>query len=304
MGVGVATSPLTGLTPMLADKGVGVTPATLVGTHVFDEKLDGLRAFVAFDGERVWLRGRKGADLLPHFPEIEDAARALLPPGWALDGEITTTTFEDVNHRAMMKPQRIHLERASLPLATFNAFDVLHTSGGLSTNCSWDFRRDLLLSRHLNGRFRATEVSQNPAFFDQIKARGGEGVIAKRITSRYTPGRSPNWLKFKATRRVTCIAYGYAPGEGSRSDFGAVLIAVLGEDMKPMPIGRAGSGFTATTIADVKGNLDAGNVVLVEIECLGLTSGGQLRQPVFKGVRSDLTILDARSTQLNNLPKG
>lgn len=304
MGVGVATSPLTGLTPMLADKGVGVTPATLVGTHVFDEKLDGLRAFVAFDGERVWLRGRKGADLLPHFPEIEDAARALLLPGTVLDGEITTTTFEDVNHRAMMKPKRIHLERASLPLATFNAFDLLHTDGRDVTYMAWHMRRVMLDDLALNGRFRATTWDVDPTFFDRIKAAGGEGVIAKRMNARYQAGRSPNWLKFKATRRVTCIAYGYAPGEGSRSDFGAVLIAVLGEDMKPMPIGRAGSGFTATTIADVKGNLDAGNVVLVEIECLGLTSGGQLRQPVFKGVRSDLTILDALSTQLNNLPKG
>lgn len=300
-------SPLTGLAPMLASKPVGVRPETLVGSHVFDEKLDGLRAMIAFDGERVWLRGRSGANLLPHFPEIEDAAVAFLPRGYVLDGEITTTTFEDVNHRAMLSPQRIRLSRASLPTATFNAFDLLHADRPV-TGEPWYVRRALLdaLGRpgHFTTEFRRTIYSETPEFFDEIKARGGEGVIAKRVLSRYHAGRSTDWLKFKATTRVTCVAYGYDPGSGSRSEFGAVLLVMLDDEMQTVKVGRAGSGFTATTIAIVKEALDGGTPVLVEVECLGLTSGGQLRQPVFKGVRHDLTLFDARTTQLNNLPKG
>lgn len=305
----MVASPLTGLSPMLASKAVGVTPATLVGTHVFDEKLDGLRAMVATDGNRVWLRGRKGADLLPHFPEIESGALVTLREGVVLDGEITTTTFEDVNHRAMMAAQRISVERTTLPVATFNAFDVLRhpdvTGKDLVlVEAPWQHRRYVLDELRLTGRFRATTVSTNPEYFDTIRARGGEGVIAKRLASRYRAGRSADWLKFKATSRITCIAYGYAPGSGSRAAFGAVLLAVLSEDMTPTEIGRAGSGFTDRTITQVKAGLDAGTPLVIEVECLGLTSGGQLRQPVFKGVRADLTILDATSTQLNNLPKG
>jgi bifunctional non-homologous end joining protein LigD len=300
----MVASPLTGLTPMLASKPVGVRLETLVGTHVFDEKLDGLRAMVAFDGERVWLRGRNGKDLLPHFPEIEDAALVLLPPGVVLDGEITTTTFEDVNHRAMMTPQRIRLARATLPLATFNAFDVVGHPLNPIAEASWETRRALLEALNLSGRFRATTASDNPAFFDIIRAEGGEGVIAKRVASRYRAGRSPDWLKFKATHRVTCIAYGYDPGTGSRKDFGAVLLALITDEQTTVKIGRAGSGFTESTIATVKASLDTGTPVVVEIECLGLTSGGQLRQPVFKGVRTDLSILDASTTQLRTIPKG
>lgn len=298
----MVTSPLIGLGPMLAQK-TDVDLSTLVGTHVFDEKLDGLRAMVVTDGDRVWLRGRNGQDLLPHFPEIESGARVVLRDGVVLDGEITTTTFEDVNHRAMMSAQRIRTQRTKLPMATFNAFDVLHC-GNDTRHLDWWTRRSLLTTLDLNGRFRATRVSPLPSFFDEIKAEGGEGVIAKRLGSRYMAGRSRDWLKFKATHRVTCIAFAYLPGTGTRGHFGAIEVAMIDDTGTVQKVGKAGSGFTDRTIAEVKAHLDNHQPVLVEIECLGLTSGGQLRQPVFKGVRSDLTLLDARTTQLQQLPKG
>ena len=42
---------------------------------------------------------------------------------------------------------------------------------------------------------------------------------------------------------------------------------------------------------------------VVEVECLGLTREGVLRMPVYKGLRTDLTMHDANVTQLEGLPR-
>jgi bifunctional non-homologous end joining protein LigD len=151
--------------------------------------------------------------------------------------------------------------------------------------------------------FAATVWSDRVEIFEQCRDLGMEGVIAKRAGSLYHPGRrSPDWIKFKALHRVSCVPTAYERGEGSRSHFGAMHLAMVGPT-GPVPVGRVGTGFTEREITDLKGRIDRGELFVVEIECLNVTKGGVLRFPVYKGVRSDLSPLDATIDQLGTLPR-
>ena len=57
------------------------------------------------------------------------------------------------------------------------------------------------------------------------KEKGLEGIIAKRKTSTYRPGkRSPDWLKIKARPQQEFVVCGFAEGKASRKHFGSVAI--------------------------------------------------------------------------------
>lgn len=296
------------LTPMLATSARPADLQTLVGTHVFDPKLDGIRAIAGWWSEEFKMRNRTGRDITGTYPEMAQDATAIDGP-LVLDGEIIATNgaFQDIAQRDAQKGRS-----GSTVHATFAAFDVLvHPTEGDVRHLPYAKRRLLLQDLPLSGCFQVTQCSPDPALFEQIKAAGGEGVIAKRLNARYASGRSKDWLKVKATHTVTALAAGYEPGSGSRAEMGAILLATLerGPDQYTVrTIGKAGSGFSQETARQMKAAIDAAAndlsaVPVVEIECLGATRGGVLRQPVFKGLRTDLTYADATFDQLAALPR-
>lgn len=294
---------LASLTPMLADTSPGELQ-TLVGTHLFDEKLDGVRAIAAMGPSGFTMRNRNGRDTTLTYPEISVAAD-LIPGPWIIDGEIVAVNgaFQDIARRdKQTSPTAVATAMATIP-ARFVAFDVLYDPDlGDVRHYPYSERRALLNGLGLSGdTITVSRASHNPELYDHIRSEGGEGVIAKRLTARYTPGRSPHWLKYKSKHSVTCIAIGYEPGKGARAAIGAVLLAMVGED-GAQSVGKVGSGFTAKTIAEMKTALDAGQLPLLEVECLGKTRNHLLRQPIFKGLRTDLNLLDATAAQLTALP--
>jgi bifunctional non-homologous end joining protein LigD len=62
--------------------------------------------------------------------------------------------------------------------------------------------------------------------FESIVEQGMEGIMAKAIDSRYTPGvRSPYWEKIKPLKTERLWAYGMTRGTGSRNlTFGALIL--------------------------------------------------------------------------------
>ena len=87
-----------------------------------------------------------------------------------------------------------------------------------------------------------------------------EGIIGKRRDSTYTPGRSNAWIKLKCRRRQEFVIGGYSEPSGSRGQFGALLLGVHDTNGKLQYAGRVGSGFDASTLRDVKKQLDAREV--------------------------------------------
>lgn len=276
---------------------------TLVGTHWFDEKLDGIRALVGRGEIGCTIRNRNGRDMTATWPEVEAATTLLLQPGTILDGEITALhgSFQDIAAR----DRRQSAAQADTCPAKFTAFDILHhPERGDVRHWRYQDRRALLDSLGLVGTLETSVVSPDPDLYEKIKALGGEGIVAKRLDARYSQGRKRDWLKYKATRTVSCIAVGYEPGKGSRANCGAFLLAMIDENNQARIVGRVGSGFTETEIAHVKAEIDRGIFPILEIRVLGRTREDKLRQPVHIGLRTDLAIHDVVVNQLNALPRG
>jgi bifunctional non-homologous end joining protein LigD len=138
---------------------------------------------------------------------------------------------------------------------------------------------------------------------------GLEGVVAKRLDSRYLPGkRSDAWLKIKNKQRQELVIGGWLEGEGNRAGrIGALLIGFYEGD-RLVYAGKCGTGFTDKSLAQLASLLkplacaaspfSAGTSpprgahfvepsLVGEFEFAEWTSTGQLRHPSFKGLRDD-----------------
>lgn len=160
------------------------------------------------------------------------------------------------------------------------------------------------------------------AVLDTSRALGLEGVVAKRLDSPYAAGRrSPAWVKVHNRARQEFVVGGWTEGEGSRTGLGAILVGHHAQPGQAGPLlyrGKVGSGFTAADLGRLGRALKAierpaspfntaagrfggqegveerlGDVhfvapeLVVEVEFAGLSSDGLLRQPSFKGIRTD-----------------
>jgi len=302
------TAPFVEVKPMLAEPQQGRNIQTFVGTHAFDVKLDGVRSIAYWDGHTLTLVNRNGRDQTLSYPDL--VASCPLPEGhhMVLDGEIVASdgSFESVAKRdKQTKPADVIRSMDAIPVQ-YLAFDILQLGDLDLRTWAWVDRRRMLetaMTGHIDPMWGLTIVSNDASLYDSVRALGMEGVIAKRFDSPYFPGRRPHWVKIKVTHRVTCIAVGYEPGEGSRSHFGAMFLAMLDENGTPVQVGRVGTGFSTADTHECKALLDNRTPFLVEVECANVTKTGVLRFPSFKGIRTDLELTDAVLTQLETIPR-
>lgn len=292
--------------PMLASPPKeGQRPSDLRG-WLFDIKLDGVRTLAFWDGQGLTLRNRSGRDVTHRYPDLSAAFDMLNLPPVVLDGEIVAQSgsFQDTARRdKQTKPADVAAAMRLIPVS-FIAFDVLYLDGdGDLRHQSYQHRRNALDCLPLGGLVTKSVVSPDPGFFDLVKEQGMEGVIAKNPRSTYRAGRFSDWTKFKALRSLTAVGIGYERGEGARAHFGAMFLALHDGAGQWVRIGRVGTGFTAREIDHLKAELDGGRPVVVEIECLNKSKDGQLRFPVYKGLRTDQSVADATLDQLDQIPE-
>lgn len=272
------------------------------GQWIGDTKLDGIRAFLHWDGQQATFVNRNGVDITRKYPELQ--RMNLGPEPLWLDGEIVAADgrFETALTRDKQESDAAIRRLSVSHPCRFMAFDMPQYA-------TWTFvdRRAALeeaLGDHLGPALGITVVSDSPGFLTLTREMGLEGVILKRRNSTYHFGRrSKAWVKFKNLHRVTCLVAGYTPGTGHRErTFGALQLALIDENSNIVLCGQVGTGFTEREIAELKARLDSGEVLAVEIECLNRTSGNTLRFPVYKGVRTDVPVLDCSTKQLEALP--
>jgi bifunctional non-homologous end joining protein LigD len=306
---------MAGMRPMLATKGSHVP---LGGEWLHEVKWDGMRvlAEVRPDGE-LHIRSRNEKDAKVSFPELHGLAglrRDLL-----LDGEVVAfldgiPTFGALADRMHVGNARRAAALAETNPVTLLVFDLLRLDGADLTGRPLSERRGLL-----EGLGLLDVHWQVPATYDDgamlleaTAAQKLEGIVSKRRSSRYHPGRrSPDWLKFPHRAIGSYVVGGWRHETDSTSRIGAVLVG------EPTPHGlvyrgRVGSGIAGRTgqrllevltplaadappFADAVPPVDAKGAtwvrpeVVVDIAALGMTPAKRLRQPAFRGVRVDLT---------------
>lgn len=187
-----------GFEPMLASTG----PIRDEGRFAFEPKLDGWRAIVHVTGTGVVVYTRPGREVSASLPKLAGLAD-VVPPGTVLDGELVAGSGRSSSFYrlgSMMATGPGHRRRS----ATFVAFDLLAVAGRSAVDHPYEQRRDLLDGLRLAGpawcvvgQWTGTPVAD----LLQVSERLGlEGMMAKRLGSRYRPGeRSPDWIKLKTT---------------------------------------------------------------------------------------------------------
>src|SRR5688500_13108336 len=87
--------------------------------------------------------------------------------------------------------------------------------------------------------------------FREAEQQGLEGVMAKLLRSRYTPGRrSDAWIKIKRQLILPCVVIGFVPK--GKDDFESLLIAAQdAPELPPRYVGRVGGGFSTIERAQV-----------------------------------------------------
>jgi bifunctional non-homologous end joining protein LigD len=143
----------------------------------------------------VRLLTRNGNDFTEHFPHIAEAIRALNVRSCVIDGEAIVT---DDKGLAVFELIRGHGTRRGAELC---AFDLIELDGKDIRHTPIEERK-----RHLGkllGRYQpgivVNEFFEGDAqiIFDHVCKLGCEGIVSKRLGSRYRVGRSADWVKVK-----------------------------------------------------------------------------------------------------------
>ena len=179
--------------------------------YSFEIKWDGIRALAAVDasGWRIW--GRERADYTVRYPEF-DMLRCL-PTGTLVDGELVAFDPQGrpdlprlLRRHGLADPWRIAQAKRWCPVRCV-VFDLLYHAGRCLLNEPLARRRELMaeIVERLHVPeviFSAEVVGAGTALCATALAQGHEGVMAKRLSSTYRPGRrSPPWRKIKPKRR-------------------------------------------------------------------------------------------------------
>jgi bifunctional non-homologous end joining protein LigD len=305
---------------MLATPGQLPSAAT-DGKFGYEVKWDGIRAVAYVSGGEVHLISRNDRDITTAYPELIPPPAALSGHAAVLDGEIVAfdpdgkPSFASLQTRMHLRdPGPIARQRDSNPV-NYVVFDLMYLDGHDLTDQTYQSRREILQSIGLGGEADAAwtcpdhQSGHGADLFDATLRLGLEGVIAKRLDSRYAQRRSPDWIKVKHVRTQEVVIGGWTPGEGRRSEtLGALLLGIPHRDGLGF-VGHVGTGFTDRALTDLRARLDdvaadhspfssglpdsaaaarwVRPEIVGEVVHTGLTPAGMLRTPSWRGLRPD-----------------
>jgi bifunctional non-homologous end joining protein LigD len=273
---------------------------------LFELKLDGYRAIAEMTHGKLFFYSRNGLSLIKKYPTIVTALRKI-KTDIVLDGEVVLLNekgrpdFQKLQNYGQNKNYQL----------VYYVFDILSHDGNDLKALPLIERKKLLkkvLKKSGPVRFCSHVEEHGDDFFKAVKGEDMEGIIAKKKDSRYTPGmRTREWLKIKYHKSQEAIIVGYTEPRGSRQHFGSLLLAEYDRD-KLKYIGHAGTGFSESILSElyqkmkplvtmrsplptlVKTNNKVTWVrpkLVCEVSYSEITRDGQLRHPVFKGLRPD-----------------
>jgi len=288
----------------------------------FEVKWDGVRAIAYVQPGRLRLESRNLNEITSAYPEVRGLVAALGMHEAVLDGEVVAFDYSDPAHprpsferlqRRMhvTSPSAVRRLASSTPVV-YAIFDLLYLDGHSLMELPYRERRARLESLELSGpawRVPAAHPGQGTALLDATAKQGLEGVVAKRLDSRYEPGRRGGaWVKVKNTLRQELVIGGWIPGEGRRTArIGALMVGVY-EDGKFRYAGRVGTGFTEKLLDELRRRLEplrrdtspfeiapklpreavfVEPKLVAEVEFREWTTERVMRAPSFKGLRDD-----------------
>ena len=278
---------------------------------IFEVKWDGYRAIAKVSGAEATLTSRNGNDLTARFPNVaKEVAKAVKTPDAVLDGEVCA--LDEAGRSSFSAMQQ---GKPGTPLVYY-VFDLLEVEGESLADLPLVERRKRL-ERLLDRRNRSVRLSEafddGAALLEAAEQQGLEGIVAKRLDSRYTQGkRTRDWLKVKTHGEQEFVIAGFTKGTGRRaSSFGSLVLGYYRGD-ELVYAGNVGTGFNSKEIEKLLDKLRPlkrptspfpevpklpkvrkGDVIWVEPELVcevvfaEWTHDGRLRAPSYQGLRED-----------------
>ncbi|MEM2738476.1 MAG: ATP-dependent DNA ligase [Candidatus Bathyarchaeia archaeon] len=241
------------------------------GKTAFEYKLDGARVQIHKEGGIVKIYSRRLTDVTESLPEIAEIvkknvkAQSAILEGEviAVDGKGNPLPFQHL----MRRFKRIHgIEGAAsaIPVKLF-LFDILYLNGQNLTILPYLQRRQILAESvgeiSLTRQIITDSVKEAEQFLKEATSSGHEGLMAKKVDSKYMPGiRGKRWLKIKPTLPpldlvIVAAEYGYGRRREWLSDY--YLAARDNNTGEFLIVGKTFKGLTDAEIIEMTKRLKA-----------------------------------------------
>ena len=286
---------------------------------LYEVKWDGVRVLCFLEAGRLRMVTRTGNRCEQQYPELSVLPHHVASSVAILDGEVAVLDDKGRSSFGLIQP-RIHVvdpnsiaHLARSKPATLFLFDVLYLDGyDLRGAPLGERKRALEALVAPSDHIRISEHFQTngAAMLEAARANGLEGILAKRVDSKYEGRRSHDWLKIKALNQQEFVIAGFTHGD---RDYFSSLVLGLYENGKLVHVGQVGTGFDAKSLLDIHEKLAplvvkkspfAGRVKLdrevtwvkpelvAMVRYLEFTGDGILRAPAFLGLRNDKAAKD------------
>ena len=285
---------------------------------IYEIKWDGYRILATVAGGEPELRTRKDQDYTKRFENVaKELVKALKTPDCVVDGEVCA-----LDEQGRPSFSAMQQGKSGTPIAYF-VFDLLEVEGEPTVDLPLEERRErlekLLDKRNKTVRF-SESFEDGESLLAAAEEQGLEGIMAKRLGTRYLPGRrTREWLKIKGHGRQEFVIAGYTRGKGRRERTLGSLVLATFEGDELVYVGNVGTGFNDREIDRLLKKLKAlerktppfkevpkmprirkGDVIWVEpklvteVEFVEWTHDGRLRAPSYKGLREDKEATEVR----------
>ena len=315
--------------PMLASPAEDLESILSIGDNfAFETKLDGARVQIHKQKNRVEIYSRRLEKITESLPEIVEIinsdvdAESVILDGEALavDNDGKPFPFQVIMRRfGRVREPEIETRPIAIKLIIF---DILKRGMEDIVDQRYTKRREMLqkvlAKEHLIDSKVIDNLSEAQDFFEKTKRQGHEGIVAKKVSSKYTPGvRGKNWFKFKHTLETLDLVIVSAEwGYGRRSDWlSDYHLGVRDQNGKLWEIGKTFKGLTDVEFEEMtkkllsietgrkRGIVFVKPEVIVEVladeiqESPKYESGMALRFARIKAIRDDKGIDDATSLE-------
>ncbi|HYA97576.1 MAG TPA: DNA ligase D, partial [Methylomirabilota bacterium] len=248
------------------------------------------------------------------YPELASLPAAVAASEAILDGEVVALDERSHSDFGLLQ-ERMHVRAPSDALlarvpVVFYVFDLLYCDG-YDLRAAPLIERKQLLERLLHAsaafRFSDHQLEHGKDLFELARQQGLEGIVAKRIDSRYVSDRSASWVKLKVTQTLDAVVGGWTAARTAALPLGSLLLGLY-EGKKLRFIGHVGSGFDSKKHAELGRKLKELAVsgspfakvpetnekpswvspeLVARVRLSGWTQEKLLRHPVFLGLRED-----------------
>lgn len=246
------------LAPMLASSAESLEE-TMTGSEALriEWKVDGVRAQVHKQGDKIAIYSRAGNDITVGCASIVDALRTVASDSLVLDGEVV---LENPDGRARSFQDSFSVIASGVSSTDGSklrvyVFDCLHEGGNDLVDQPLSARlerlRAVATSELCMPGIEGATAEDAARFYADARARGHEGVMVKDLGSTYrSSARGSAWKKVKEVATVDLVVLAVEPGSGRRKGFLSNLhLGARREDGTFCMVGKTFKGLTDAMLA-------------------------------------------------------